>query len=133
MPPRLIAEILRNDRSWVKGTDIAVPLEIGGIEGKDALDGVYAHDGYKSGVIDLDALDAVVFDDLFPNQVDRWHVWEQRQKVLNAPDFRQNFFVREAKPVNVSRASGDVPKFGYILRTRKTPHRSGATGSKPLG
>jgi hypothetical protein len=60
-----------------EGADIAVALEIGGIEGKDALDGIHAHYGYEPGVINRDALDAMVLYDLFPNGVNRWDVRQQ--------------------------------------------------------
>ena len=52
----------------MKRGDIAVPFEIGSIERRDALDGVDAHHRHESGVIDLDALDAVVFTICFQTE-----------------------------------------------------------------
>ena len=39
--------------------------------------GIHAHYGYEPGVINLDALDAMVLYDLFPNGVNRWDVRQQ--------------------------------------------------------
>ncbi len=53
----------------MKRGDVAVPLEISGIEREDALDRVYVHSGNEAGVINLDALDFVVPYNLLPTRI----------------------------------------------------------------
>jgi hypothetical protein len=53
---------------------------------EDAIDPVNAHDGNEAGIVNLDTLDAVVADYLFPNRVNRRDVRQQSQQALDAAD-----------------------------------------------
>lgn len=51
--------------------DTVVALEISGIKREDTVNCIDGHGGNETGIINLDALDAVVLHDLFPGGVDR--------------------------------------------------------------
>ena len=50
------------------------------------MDQVNAHDGHQAGIVNLDALDAVVLHKPFPNRVDRGVVRQQSQQAFDAGD-----------------------------------------------
>ena len=99
----------------MNGVDIAVALEVGAVKREDGVDRVDAHDGNQTGIIDLDALNAVVLDDPFPNRINRRDVLQQSQQAFNGNDFLKRFLMREAQPVQRYRTGSNIPKFSDVL------------------
>ena len=97
------------------GADIAVALEVGDIERENGIDQVNAHDGDQAGIIDLDALNAVVLNEPLPNRIDRRNVRQQSQQVFDAGDFLERFLVRESQSVDLCGPGSHIPKLGDVL------------------
>ncbi len=60
--------------------------------------------------MDLDALHAVVSDELFPNRINRRDIRQQGQQVFDLGDFPKRFLVRKSQTIHLGRSGGEAPK-----------------------
>lgn len=68
---------LGNSGRRVNHSDVAVALEIGGIESQDALYRIDAHKRDQPRIVHLDTLDLVISDNSLPSCVDGRNVRQQ--------------------------------------------------------
>ncbi len=68
--PGFIGEVSGNQGRRVHRRYQVIALEVGTVKGKDALHSINAHHRYEPRVIDLDALDLMVVNDMFPGGID---------------------------------------------------------------
>ena len=84
---------LGNSGRRVNHSDVAVALEIGGIESQDAFYRIDIHESHQLRIVHLDALDLIIPDNGLPCGINGWNIRQQGQQALDAADFPQRLFM----------------------------------------
>lgn len=106
------SEALRIDSS---NSQSDVALEVTTVESEDRLHFVCKHDGNKPCVMDLDAGDAKVFDDLTPTFVGVSWIGEPRKGSFELIHEPARSIGIQSQPIAVNGPGGHVPSFDEVL------------------
>jgi hypothetical protein len=99
----------------VDGFNTSVPSKVSIVECENALDAMHPHCRDKTRVVDLDARDAVRYQEFPPLLVNGEAVRQQAELPFEGPCQSVCLFRREAVAIAIYWASTGVPKFADIL------------------
>jgi hypothetical protein len=101
--------------------DTLVAAEVTGVVGEDAIDPVNSHRGDESGIVNLNSLHVMLYDELPPFRIDVRRIVQEGEDGFEAAQSTGGLPDSKSQAIPVRRARANIPELRDVLK--KYAHR----------